>query len=124
MESFVVDVPTEPYVEMRPLPFREFEVDLDATIVETPLRERVNSESTLDDGSPIVLTWRDLNVFAFGGKKQLLHNLSGKVSSGFYAIMGPSGSGKSTLLNTLSCRLDSNMTVGPFPSLFILFIPK
>jgi len=110
MESFVVDVPTEPYVEMRPLPFREFEVDLDATIVETPLRERVNSESTVDDGSPVVLTWRDLNVFAFGGKKQLLHNLSGKVSSGFYAIMGPSGSGKSTLLNTLSCRLDSNMT--------------
>src|SRR5207237_552081 len=55
--------------------------------------------------------WKALSVFAAQGKKQLLHNLHGRVTSGLYAIMGPSGSGKTTLLNTLACRLDHTAKV-------------
>ncbi|CAF1270354.1 unnamed protein product [Rotaria sordida] len=43
--------------------------------------------------------------------KRLLHNVSGAITGGLWAVMGPSGSGKSTLLNTLACRLDVNTIV-------------
>ncbi|CAF1042088.1 unnamed protein product [Adineta ricciae] len=43
--------------------------------------------------------------------KRLLHNVSGAITGGLWAVMGPSGSGKSTLLNTLACRLDVNTVV-------------
>ncbi|CAF3369437.1 unnamed protein product [Rotaria sp. Silwood1] len=43
--------------------------------------------------------------------KRLLHNVSGAITGGLWAVMGPSGSGKSTLLNTLACRLDVNTMV-------------
>lgn len=44
-------------------------------------------------------------------RKVLLHNLSGAITGGLWAVMGASGSGKSTLLNTLACRLDVNTVV-------------
>ncbi|PNG99409.1 ABC transporter G family member 6 [Tetrabaena socialis] len=44
-------------------------------------------------------------------KRPLLNSVTGKITTGYYAIMGPSGSGKSTLLNTLALRLDRNMSV-------------
>lgn len=107
MESFVVDVPKEPYVELKVLPYsKEFVVDVDEIAVVGESLSDVN----VDDGS-IALAWRGLSVQAHGGKKQLLFELSGKITHGFYAIMGPSGSGKTTLLNTLACRLDHHMKV-------------
>jgi ABC-type multidrug transport system fused ATPase/permease subunit len=119
----VPDVP-EPYLEMRSMRFEpEFVVDLDKVTPGETIREsRRESVRLADSGgadaylaekddptAPVVMTWKNLSVFV--GKKQLLHNLKGKITAGFYAIMGPSGSGKTTLLNTLACRLDRMVRV-------------
>jgi ABC-type transport system involved in cytochrome bd biosynthesis fused ATPase/permease subunit len=94
----------EPFLELRSKRYDdEFVLDLDR------VQEQLQAESSIDNAkddptAPVVLTWKNLSVFA--GKKQLLHNLKGKITVGFYAIMGPSGSGKTTLLNSLACRLD------------------
>lgn len=61
------------------------------------------------DQSPTVLTFTNLTVTTrTREKKTLLHNVSGSITGGFWAIMGASGGGKTTLLSTLSLRLDSN----------------
>jgi len=57
----------------------------------------------------LTLGWKDLCVAA--GDKELLHHVSGEITSGMVAVMGPSGSGKSTLLNTLLHRLTSGLSV-------------
>lgn len=59
--------------------------------------------------SPVVLTWKNLNVSVTkkGKTKVLLNDISGCINGGFWAIMGSSGGGKTTLLNALSLRLDS-----------------
>lgn len=108
MESLVHDVPSEPYVEVKDLAYEtEFVVDLDRVIVPTdPHHEEVEV-----DDAPVVLTWRNVSSYAYGGAKQILHNLNGKVTAGLYTIMGPSGSGKTSLLNTLACRLDGRTKV-------------
>jgi ABC-type multidrug transport system fused ATPase/permease subunit len=103
MEPLAHDVLQEPYMEFRSKRYDdEFVVDIDAEAT------RQCSSESFDEGydptAPVVLAWK--NVCVRVGKKQLLNNLKGKVSGGFYAIMGPSGSGKTTLLNTLACRLD------------------
>lgn len=108
MESLVHDVKTEPYVEMKELPYEaEFVVDLDRVLLQTE-----NLETAVDENdAPVVLTWKNLSTFAYGGSKQILHHLNGKITAGLYAIMGPSGSGKTSLLNTLACRLDGRTKV-------------
>ena len=109
MESFVVDVPQEPYVELKVFSFHEeFVIDVDHVTLDESLTD-VSARELHE--TPLVLVWKGLSVHAHGGKKQLLHELSGKITRGFYAIMGPSGSGKTTLLNTLACRLDHHMKV-------------
>lgn len=57
---------------------------------------------------PVVIVWKNLEVFVHSKDRLLLKKVSGKIPGGFTAIMGPSGSGKTTLLNTLACRLDRN----------------
>ena len=84
----------------------------------------------MSDRVSTILVWQNLIVSTRGDKKNkfhlpdikrskgsgptskvLLHNLSGAITGGLWAVMGPSGSGKSTLLNTLACRLDVNTVV-------------
>ncbi|GIL62773.1 hypothetical protein Vafri_16946 [Volvox africanus] len=67
--------------------------------------------SSDDDEATVFLAWKDLTVTARRHMRPLLNGVTGKITAGFYAIMGPSGSGKSTLLNTLSCRLDRGVSV-------------
>lgn len=58
----------------------------------------------------IKILWNNLTVFTNDRtQKKILYNISGKIDTGFTAIMGASGSGKSTLLNTLSYRTDPNI---------------
>ncbi|CAF3785379.1 unnamed protein product [Rotaria socialis] len=81
----------------------------------------------MSDRVSTILVWKNLVVFTREDKKKLffkrclsknaepkskhlLHNVSGAITGGLWAVMGPSGSGKSTLLNTLACRLDVNTT--------------
>ncbi|GAX83957.1 hypothetical protein CEUSTIGMA_g11381.t1 [Chlamydomonas eustigma] len=63
------------------------------------------------DVPPAILSWQGLVVGLRSVNKVLLNNLSGQITTGYWAIMGPSGSGKTTLLNTLACRLDRNTQV-------------
>lgn len=59
--------------------------------------------------APVVLVWKDLTVRTrTQPPKTLLHNISGSVTGGFWAIMGASGGGKTTLLSTVSLRLDQS----------------
>ncbi len=64
-----------------------------------------------DNDAPVALAWKDITVNARRHKRPLLNGVTGKITTGLYAVMGPSGSGKSTLLNTLACRLDRNVEV-------------
>lgn len=60
--------------------------------------------------SKAVLTWKHLTVRSKRDtSKQLLKDVSGSITGGFWSLMGPSGSGKSTLVNTLACRLTPGM---------------
>jgi len=60
--------------------------------------------------SQAVLTWKHLTVRSKRDpSKQLLKDVSGSITGGFWSLMGPSGSGKSTLVNTLACRLTPGM---------------
>lgn len=46
---------------------------------------------------------QDVSCSVRGGKKGILHGVSGKASAGrLLAVMGPSGSGKTTFLNALA----------------------
>jgi hypothetical protein len=100
-----------PYVDIKELPFEtELVVDLDRV-----QHKYEAQEEEMDVDAPVVLTWRNVSSFAKSGEKQILHNLSGKITAGFYAIMGPSGSGKTSLLNTLACRLDNRTVVREAP---------
>ncbi|CAM9357176.1 unnamed protein product [Scytosiphon promiscuus] len=50
--------------------------------------------------------WKDVTCSVRGGKKGILHGVSGKASAGrLLAVMGPSGSGKTTLLNALAGQI-------------------
>jgi len=71
-------------------------------------RERsLTFSATAPANSPAVLVWRNLTVTTkTNPPKVLLHNLSGQITGGFWAIMGGSGGGKTTLLSTISLRLD------------------
>jgi len=80
-----------------------------ASEVEMGSRLRAETFSPLSPaGAPVVLAWKDLVVkVKKGGKeKNLLNNISGSITGGFWAIMGASGGGKTTLLSTLSLRLN------------------
>lgn len=60
--------------------------------------------------SQAVLTWKDLTVRSKKNPdKQILKSVTGRITGGFWALMGPSGSGKSTLVNALACRLTPGM---------------
>eukprot|EP00595_Chromulina_sp_UTEXLB2642_P001674 CAMPEP_0196765552 /NCGR_PEP_ID=MMETSP1095-20130614/9544_1 /TAXON_ID=96789 ORGANISM="Chromulina nebulosa, Strain UTEXLB2642" /NCGR_SAMPLE_ID=MMETSP1095 /ASSEMBLY_ACC=CAM_ASM_000446 /LENGTH=351 /DNA_ID=CAMNT_0042123797 /DNA_START=17 /DNA_END=1069 /DNA_ORIENTATION=+ len=63
------------------------------------------------DNAPVSLSWRNLIVATKSNKakvqKQLLNNLSGNITGGFWSIMGSSGSGKTTFLSALALRLDT-----------------
>ncbi|CAF1013506.1 unnamed protein product, partial [Adineta ricciae] len=67
--------------------------------------------STREDKKSQLLQRMKLSKNAAPKKKVLLHNISGAITGGLWAVMGASGSGKSTLLNTLACRLDVNTVV-------------
>lgn len=58
--------------------------------------------------APTALTFDKVRVTTQvnGQTKTLLHDVSGNITGGFWAIMGSSGGGKTTLLSTLSLRLD------------------
>ncbi len=110
MESFVLDVKQEPYIDVKELPYEsEFVVDLDRVL---QLPSSTAEESSNEDcNAPVILTWKKLSITTQDGAKRILHHLIGKITSGFYAIMVPSGWGKTTLLNTLACRLDDRTKV-------------
>lgn len=57
------------------------------------------------------LAWKNLVVTSHRNGKQLLKNVSGRITHGLYAIMGASGCGKTTLLNALACRTDIHCKV-------------
>eukprot|EP01035_Chromulina_nebulosa_P019214 gene19214-25065_t len=63
------------------------------------------------ENAPVSLSWRNLIVATKSNKakvqKQLLNNLSGNITGGFWSIMGSSGSGKTTFLSALALRLDT-----------------
>jgi ATP-binding cassette subfamily G (WHITE) protein 2 len=71
-------------------------------------RIRALTTTPLDnENSPTILTFSNIRVSTkTGNKKVLLHDVSGTITGGFWAIMGSSGGGKTTLLSTLSLRLD------------------
>jgi ABC-type multidrug transport system fused ATPase/permease subunit len=76
--------------------------------VHTRARSQTYSPWT-PDNSPAILTWKNLNVSTkTTPPKTLLHNVSGTITGGFWAIMGASGGGKTSLLLTLSLRLDTS----------------
>lgn len=75
-------------------------------IVNQTEEEQIVNEEQILGTSPAVLVWKNLSVESKKEGKQLLKPMNGKITGGFWAVMGPSGSGKSTLLNALSCRLD------------------
>ena len=79
------------------------------------------------DGSNVTFGWKNVSysVSTKAGKKQILDNVSGFVTSGnirgpseslmtgqMLAVLGPSGCGKSTLLNILSRRLKTPTVEG------------
>jgi ABC-type multidrug transport system ATPase subunit len=79
------------------------------------ITKQTEEELIINDGqimgnSPAVLVWQNISVVSKKEGKQLLKPMNGKITGGFWAVMGPSGSGKSTLLNALSCRLDRAVT--------------
>lgn len=79
---------------------------------EDPEQARIRSLTMTpynNENSPTVLTFSNIRVSTkTGNKKVLLHDVSGTITGGFWAIMGSSGGGKTTLLSTLSLRLDHN----------------
>ncbi|CAF2502773.1 unnamed protein product [Rotaria sp. Silwood2] len=93
-----------------------------------PYERQLSILDPTSDRVSTILVWQNLIVSAREAKKlqfirrsisknfqpktkRLLHNVSGAITGGLWAVMGPSGSGKSTLLNTLACRLDVNTIV-------------
>lgn len=71
-----------------------------------PLDRKYTFSPQAPENTPTVLTFENIEVTTPDGSKQLLKNLSGSITGGFWAIMGSSGGGKTTLLSTLSLRLD------------------
>ncbi|CAF1465031.1 unnamed protein product, partial [Adineta steineri] len=94
-----------------------------------PYERQLSLLDPMSDRVSTILVWQNLTVQIREDKKKeafqrmksyktfvpkrkcLLHNISGAITGGIWAVMGPSGSGKSTLLNTLACRLDVNTVV-------------
>jgi ABC-type cobalamin/Fe3+-siderophores transport system ATPase subunit len=70
---------------------------------------RLSQSAAEAKSEPNTLCWKNLSIGVIPKKglkdKTIIKNVSGEISSGFWAIMGGSGSGKSTLLNCLSCRI-------------------
>lgn len=71
-------------------------------------QRQVTFTPDVPENSPTVLTFHNVKVTTKvkGQTKVLLHDISGNITGGFWAIMGSSGGGKTTLLSTLSLRLD------------------
>lgn len=98
-----------PVSSNEPIPSTDVEAPAPPAEAEAPAgRTRTPTYSPqTPDNSPTVLTFHNINVLSKANPpKNILTNVSGSITGGFWAIMGASGGGKTTLLSTLSLRLD------------------
>ncbi|CAF1061054.1 unnamed protein product [Adineta steineri] len=120
--------PTIPYPSSAPPTIRHQKLNRRSTILES-FERQLSSPDSISDRASTILVWQNLTVSTredrrkeffqrlkssknfVPQRKALLHNISGAITGGLWAVMGASGSGKSTLLNTLACRLDVNTIV-------------
>ncbi|CAF3762149.1 unnamed protein product [Adineta steineri] len=120
--------PTIPYPSSAPPTIRHQKLNRRSTILES-FERQLSLPDSISDRASTILVWQNLTVSTredrrkeffqrlkssknfVPQRKALLHNISGAITGGLWAVMGASGSGKSTLLNTLACRLDVNTIV-------------
>ncbi|CAF0924139.1 unnamed protein product [Adineta steineri] len=120
--------PTIPYPSSAPPTIRHQKLNRRSTILES-FERQLSLPDSISDRASTILVWQNLTVSTredrrkeffqrlkssknfVPQRKVLLHNISGAITGGLWAVMGASGSGKSTLLNTLACRLDVNTIV-------------